>query len=87
MAHHGFDQAEQMRRLVKELSLGPTGHYPDGALNETDEGEIRIAVGVEQGKVVISFGKPTAWIGFTYQQARDLAELLIKHSDRAQCGG
>src|SRR5262249_29226843 len=52
-----------------------------------DGGEIRLAGCVAQARVVLSFGRPRAWIGFTSQQARDLAELLIKHSDCAKCGG
>lgn len=32
------------------------------------------------GKVVIDFGKPTAWIGMDAQQARDLGELLIRRA-------
>lgn len=37
--------------------------YPDGKLNKDDEGAFKVALGVDQGRIVISFGKPVAWIG------------------------
>lgn len=97
MAHHGDDSeamaamrkifAEQMgwarglQRDTGNLNLGPTGQFPEGKLNENDEGEIRIAIISQNGKVVIDFGKPTAWIGFTPEQARGIAESLVAHAD------
>ncbi len=82
--HHSRDETDRMQELVKKLELGPTGHYPDGALNETDEGEIKIAIGIEDGKVVINFGKPVAWIGFDPRQARQIAELLRQKSHQIE---
>lgn len=84
MAHHSEQPSGMTEQLKKELGLGPTNHFPDGPLNPTDEGEIKIAVGVEDGKVVIHFGKPVAWIGFNPQQARELAETIRKHSHKAE---
>jgi hypothetical protein len=63
--------------------------------SESDEGEIRIAVGVEKGKVVLHFGEPTMWIGMTPQQAADLAasrapnaaELLAQSLPSSQAAG
>jgi len=78
MAHHSADTSfppEFLRSM-----LGPTGKFPDGKLTDSDEGEIAIAVGSKDGKVVIDFGKPTAWIGFTPAQANDIADLLRKHA-------
>jgi hypothetical protein len=63
------------------VSLGATGRFPEGKIHPSDEGEIRIAIGSGNGKVVIEFGKPTAWIGFTADQARLIASDLIRHAD------
>lgn len=74
------DFAKFMQDEIEKLELGPTGQFPDGKLADCDEGEIQIAVTVLQGKVVINFGKPIAFIGFTTEQADDIADLLRKHA-------
>lgn len=96
MAHHGrqpineelqamfakqiLEDERQMQISAKELGLGPTGEFPEGRLADHDEGEIQIAVTHSQGKVVINFGSPVAFIGFTPEQADDIAYLILKHS-------
>jgi len=57
--------------------LGPTDEYPDGMLNQEDEGELQIAVGPKGGKVAILFGKPVAWIAMTPSQAFKLSADLF----------
>ena len=100
MAHHGMDEGMEMaqrlfaERLMKQarqiqqdadkLGLGPTGQFPQGQLNDDDEGEIRIGITNTGGKVIIHFGKPTAWIGFTADQAIDIARALIENAAKAQ---
>ena len=56
--------------------LGPTKQFPEGKLTPEDEGEIKIGVICKDGKVVLHFGKPIAWIGFPPHQALELAKLL-----------
>jgi hypothetical protein len=58
--------------------LGSTGKFPDGKLNEDDEGEMRIAVGIEDNCVIIMFGERVSWIGLTAEDARALANSLIE---------
>jgi hypothetical protein len=65
-------------------SFGATGRFPEGQLRPDDEGEIRFGVAQHGGKVVISFGKPTAWIGMSPQQARHLAKTLRRLADEAR---
>lgn len=60
MSHHdGIHDQEMMDRISKAFAdkLGPTGQFPQGKLTPHDEGEIRIAVGIEQGKVVMPSGE------------------------------
>ena len=71
------------QQIAKEASLGATGAFPEGKLTQQDEGEIKIAVTVTDGKVVLAFGKPVAWIGFSPRQARQIAELLRQRSYQA----
>lgn len=63
--------------------LGATGTFPRGKLHESDEGELRLGVTVDQGTVIVVFGKPVAWLGLTPQMARDLAATLLERADEA----
>ena len=76
----------RLREALEPHRPGPTGRHPHGKLTPTDEGEIKILVGVRDGKVVIDFGKPTAWIGFTPELARSLAESLIDKAETLEKG-
>ncbi len=66
--------------LKDKLKLGATGAFPEGKLNATDEGELRMAMSSGNGMVRIDFGKPTAWIAFDANQAKELAALLMRHA-------
>lgn len=93
MSHHSPEAdkqltdalSEKLDRLLSER-LGKTGEHPRGRLTPTDEGGIRIAVGSKNSAVVIDFGTPVAWIGFSPKEARDLAASLIKHADSIDGG-
>lgn len=63
--------------------FGATGKFPRGKLHEADEGEIQMGVTVNQGTVVIAFGKPVGWLGLPPQQARELGHMLIARADDA----
>lgn len=87
MAHHGSDPFEgatlkDMQDLAEKL--GATGGFPDGKLTPTDEGELRFAVCVKDGRVVFEFGKPVAWIGFTPEQAREIAVSIREAADHIE---
>jgi len=59
--------------------LGATGKFPQGKLNEDDEGELQIGVAKDaEGKIIINFGKPVAWIGLDAQSALGFAKTIIK---------
>ena len=62
----------------RQENIGPTGNFQEGKLTKRDDGEIAFAVGQKDGKVMIEFGTPTAWIGFSPQQAISLGQLLIR---------
>ena len=59
---------------------GPTGDFPHGELNDDDEGGVQIAVGQENGKVVVKFGKPVAWIGLDADAALTFASIIVGHA-------
>ena len=95
MAHHSsnpspeFEQffQEQAKRLHEEaqnLQFGPTGEFPEGKLVQEDEGELKLGITHHKGKVVIDFGSPVTWIGFTPEQADEIAKTLIQHASEAR---
>ena len=63
--------------------LGKTGRFPYGKVSEDDEGELRVAIGIDlsQGIVRIEFGKPVAWLGLPVNQARALSQMLLEKAD------
>ena len=77
MSHHANEGylPEEIRK-----QLGATGEFPEGKVTKEDEGEIRLAIGSKTGTVFIEFGKPVAWIGFTPQQAKQIALTLLEHA-------
>ena len=79
-----FMAAEKEALITQHLNdnIGPTGKYPEGKLGERDEGEIAFAVGAEDGKIVLNFGKPVAWIGFTPEQAMEIARMIRNKAKR-----
>lgn len=84
MASSHAEPSEQMIKLMEGLArqqeLGPTNQFPEGKIDASDKGEIKISVGKVDGKVILNFGSPVTWIGFTPQQARQIAETLRKAS-------
>jgi hypothetical protein len=99
MSHHGqnpFNEkhSELMRKLMsaerqstgdplRDMQRTLQGEFPDGRLNTNDEGALAVMIGHEKGKVVMQFPVPTAWIGFTPEQAMDIAQTLITHARKA----
>lgn len=85
LSHHGSERMSQQLRDI--MGLGATGNYPNGKLDEHDEGEIKIAITADTANKIVSvdFGKSVTWIGFTPDQARELADML---TDKAfECRG
>lgn len=87
--HHGKDLPESLKKIVEECNLGPTNKFPKGKLNKNDEGQIKIAIGIDETKegdktIVMNFGKPIAWIGFTAKDAYNLAQIFEKLADKIE---
>jgi len=62
--------------------LGATGRFPMPALDDSDEGELALAVGYDpvMGLVRIDFGKPVAWLALPKDKAMELGLSLLKHA-------
>ena len=78
MSHHSSnpDIYPEMHERMKQFF----GEFPDGKLNKDDEGALAVAITTEGNAVKLVFPKPVAWIGFTADQAMQIAEDLIKHA-------
>ena len=50
--------------------------FPEGKLNEDDEGETQVALGIDNGNVMILFTKPITWIGGDPDWADRLADAI-----------
>lgn len=60
--------------------------YPQGKLNDQDDGQLAVAIGHERGNVVLNFYKPVKWIGMPPEQALGLARLLVTHAEAIRAG-
>lgn len=62
--------------------VGATGTFSQGALNDDDQGDLRLGVAYDKldGIVRVEFGKPVAWLGLPPPQAIEFAKLILKHS-------
>ncbi len=70
--------------MSSKKRLGATGRFPHGRLGPDDQGELRAALAVVDGKIVIEFGKAVSWLAMMPVQARDMARLLLARADEAE---
>ena len=82
MSHHGNKPPVErdLSKMMKQLY----GEYPNGRLNADDQGAIPVAIGHDLGAVTMQFPRNLNWIGFTPEQAIDIAQGLVEHA--RQCG-
>jgi hypothetical protein len=62
----------------------PFRRYPRGRLNADDEGEIQMAVTVQDDVVVIAFPKRLSWVGLPAELAEELAQTLLTRATEAR---
>lgn len=79
MSHHSSKPNPELSEAMRKLF----GEYPNGRMNADDSGAVAMQVGVEEGRVVLRFPKPVAWMGMTGDEAMGLAQLLMKHARAA----
>lgn len=72
---------EKRYNELEEFDLGATGNKTEAPIREDDEGEIKIAITSEDGKVIINFGLPIAWVGMNPDQAIQLSESLKRAAE------
>lgn len=63
---------------------GPTGKFPMGKMDESDQGELAAQIGVtSDGMVVVNFNTPVSWVAMPPEDARHLAKQLGHAADNA----
>ena len=71
----------KMNEILKALQARIKGDYPDGKIDETDQGALVLSVEHdEEGKVFLEFPEPVLWAAFTAEQAMDVGKALIEHA-------
>lgn len=77
-----YNKINKMAHEFAAKQVGATGEFPQGQLNEDDEGELRIGIGndVESKTVIVNFGKKVAWIGLDKASALQVADSIRDHA-------
>lgn len=68
--------ADFLAKFREHCPKPQTREFPDGRIAPTDDGVCKMGVSVVKGRVVIAFDRPMDWVGFTAQEASDLADSL-----------
>lgn len=58
--------------------------YPDGKMNDDDEGALAIRVGMDQGRIIVDFGKPVSWFGGDPDWIDSFCDQLKAKADEAR---
>lgn len=63
---------------------GDDAQYPEGKLNEDDEGALNTGIGIEDGRVMIVWPKPVAWVAFDPDRADAFADAIKEKAQKAR---
>lgn len=81
-AEKAHAQALQDVDMLKELFVAKgDAQLPLGGLNRSDEGQLEMAIGTQNGTVVIAFPRAVAWFGLDYASAKNFCELVMKRAE------
>lgn len=77
----GLNEKITLKSVARQMNeqLGPTGKFPDGKLDDTDEGEVKMRISHNDQLVRIDFGKATAWFAMPKSQALTFAFTILDH--------
>src|ERR1035437_6674299 len=73
-----FNNDSSLENAIKEEQKKCSGMYPNGKLNDNDNGQLAIALTTEKGNVKIQFAGPVTWLAMPPEQALLLAESIIE---------
>jgi len=70
--------------MPRHPDVGKTDDFPKGELKTDDEGGLKMSVGTYKGNVVIDFGTAVTWFAAPPEEARGLANLILKHAGKLE---
>ncbi len=78
---------EQLAKVIQAMEerSGPTGK-PGEVGGEMDQGELAVAVGSENGQVIITFGVAVKWVALRPDQADAFCATVAMMADRIRQG-
>ena len=60
------------------VKLGKTGDYPNGKLNDNDEGALILSLFIKNGTIILDFGTKMSWLAVKKEDAYKLGNALIE---------
>lgn len=68
--------------MAEPTKPGPLGTFSDGKISPDDGGDAAIGVRTtEEGVIILHFGTPTLWIGFTPERALEFTSKLHQYAE------
>ncbi len=67
--------------MKKLNTIGATGEFPAGKLNDDDEGGLQMAIFTKDENLIIEFGTPVHWLGMSKAEAKEFARAILKKAD------
>lgn len=62
--------------------MSASANFPRGKLCEDDEGQMSLAIGVQDKTVIINFGATCSWIGFDKDTAIKFGQSIINKANQ-----
>jgi len=79
------DRQELVNSLLSS-PLGATGEFPEGKIDDSDQGELALGIKVDHEKnvVIMNFGTRVVWVGIPKEQALEMGQSLIDKANELQ---
>lgn len=67
---------------MSKPKLGATKDFPRGQFDNSDEGGLRMALGIKDKTVILDFGTQVTWLGLGKAEALELGNALIEKANQ-----
>jgi hypothetical protein len=77
------EEADQWKCSAEDQegrTMSENDQFPRGKLNDSDEGQLDLAVGIRDRTVIIDFGKQVVWLGLDYFTAVEFAKTILRRA-------
>lgn len=73
-----------LNQFRDEVGLPKGRKWPEGRLDQSDDGEFQFGLSILKGTIILAFDRPVDWIGLTPDQCRGLAVALQEKALQAR---